>query len=299
MGSHRIHATGPRRSGSGGLVQREPAVRGSSLAACGAVDLRRRLSSLRGLADRAPGWLRHPSRRGHAGGLACGRTVPFDQGPSGRDWGRFRVPAQSRHRSGAHALGHTRELAGSAGISPERIDVVHCGADGGLYRPGLSTGALRERLGLAVGHIILTVGQLSRRKAQDTVIRALPSLVRDLGDVTYLVVGLPTRRAELAQLAAELGVEDHVLFLGQVPQQQLPLIYNLADVFVLVSRRTEGEVKGYGIVVAEAALCGVPAVVSRDSGLVEAIIEDETALVVPPDDPDATAEAIARHPQRR
>ena len=48
------------------------------------------------------------------------------------------------------------------------------------------------------------------------------------------------------------------------------------------------------IVVAEAALCGVPAVVSRDSGLVEAVIEDETALVVPPDDPDATAKAIAR-----
>jgi phosphatidylinositol alpha-1,6-mannosyltransferase len=188
---------------------------------------------------------------------------------------------------------YARELAGSTGIGLERIDVVHCGADAELYRPDLPTGALQEQLGLGGGRFILTVGQMSRRKAQDTVIRALPRLTRDF-HVTYLVVGLPTRRKELERLAAELDMVDHVRFLGQVPQRQLPAIYNLADVFVLVSRPTTEEVEGYGIVVAEAALCGVPAVVSTNSGLVEAVVENETGLIVPPDDPHATAEAIAR-----
>ena len=50
--------------------------------------------------------------------------------------------------------------------------------------------------------------------------------------------------------------------------------------------------EGYGIVVQEAALCGVPAVVSRDCGLTEAIREGETGVSVPPDDPEATAAAI-------
>lgn len=227
--------------------------------------------------------------------------VPLVAVGAGSEFLRTRSTAQALTRWAYGRAGrvvaisrYVRELAGSAGISLERIDVVHCGADADMYRPGLSTEVLREHLGLGAGRLILTVGQLSRRKAQDTVIRALPQLTRDFGDVTYLVVGLPTRRTDLERLAAELDVEDRVRFLGQVPQQQLPLVYNLADVFVLVSRPTMGEVEGYGIVVAEAALCGVPAVVSRNSGLVEAVVENETGLIVPPDDPDATAEAIAR-----
>jgi glycosyltransferase involved in cell wall biosynthesis len=68
----------------------------------------------------------------------------------------------------------------------------------------------------------------------------------------------------------------------------------LADVFVLVSRRAGDEVEGFGIVVVEAALCATPAVVSRNCGLVEAVVENETALVVNPDDPGATAQAIIR-----
>jgi glycosyltransferase involved in cell wall biosynthesis len=51
-------------------------------------------------------------------------------------------------------------------------------------------------------------------------------------------------------------------------------------------------VEGYGIVVAEAALCGVPAVVSRGCGLQEVVVEDQTGLLVKADDPRATAEAI-------
>lgn len=64
--------------------------------------------------------------------------------------------------------------------------------------------------------------------------------------------------------------------------------------FVLVSRRTASEVEGYGIAVVEAALCGTPSVVSRNCGLEEAVVENETAFVVNPDDPEATASAIVR-----
>jgi glycosyltransferase involved in cell wall biosynthesis len=112
--------------------------------------------------------------------------------------------------------------------------------------------------------------------------------------VKYLIAGLPSRRKELRQLALDLGVDDHVVFLGQVPQEELPYLYNLADVFVLVSRRSSGQVEGFGIVAVEAALCGTPAIVSRDCGLEEAVVENETAFVVNPDDPEATAEAITQ-----
>lgn len=189
---------------------------------------------------------------------------------------------------------YTRDLIAAVGIVPAQVEIVPCGADAERYRPGLPTALLKDRLGLGDARVILTVGQLSRRKAQDVVIRALPRVLRDCPNAMYLLVGLPTLQQDLERLARDLGVDDHVVFLGLVSTEKLPSYYNLADVFVLVSRRTVSEVEGYGIVAVEAALCGTPAVVSRNCGLVEAVVENETALVVTPDDPEATSEAIAR-----
>ncbi len=189
----------------------------------------------------------------------------------------------------------TQSLAESNGFRFHRSIVIPPGADESLYRPGLPVQALRERLNLGLRRIILTVGQLSERKAQDIVIRALPEVLKMFPDVLYVMAGLPTRQAELEGLARKLDVLDHVLFTGVVPQAELPLYYNLAELFVLTSRQVQkGEVEGFGIVVVEAALCGLPAIVTEGTGLVEAVRTGETALVVPQEDPQAVAQAVIR-----
>ncbi len=198
--------------------------------------------------------------------------------------------AQSLVAISSYTLGLMSEM----GIDVSRASVIPPGADGDLYTPGLSTDRLRNRLELGDSRVILTVGHVSKRKAQDVVIRALPNVLKDCPEVKYIIAGLPSRRKELRQLALDLGVEEHVVFLGQVPQEELPYVYNLADVFVLVSRHSSGEVEGFGIVAVEAALCGTPAIVSRDCGLEEAVVENETAFVVKPDDPETTANAIIK-----
>ena len=125
------------------------------------------------------------------------------------------------------------------------------------------------------------------------VIRALPRVLAAHPNVVYVMAGLPEKQAEYTALAQELGVAHALRFAGLVDDDDLPPLYNRADLFVLVSRRTsDGDVEGYGIVVQEAALCGLPAVVSRDCGLTEAIREGETGVSVPPDDPAATAAAL-------
>lgn len=192
---------------------------------------------------------------------------------------------------------YTRTLMTSIGVG--RVDgattLVPCGADDRRYLLGLETRALRERLEIGNRRVLLTVGQLSERKAQDVVIRALPDILREQPELVYVMVGLPTRAHELERLALQLGVREYVRFVGAVPMDDLALYYNLADLFVLVSRRArDGNVEGYGIVVAEAALCGVPAVVSRGCGLEEAVIEGRTGLLVEPDDPRAVAAAVQR-----
>lgn len=180
-----------------------------------------------------------------------------------------------------------------AAARPRQLVVIPNAADGERYRPGLDTAALRARWGVGDGPVLLTVGQVSERKAQDVVIRALPRILTEHPDLTYVIAGLPTMRESFAALADELGVAGRVVFAGKVPDDDLPMAYNMADIFALVSRRTAaGDVEGFGIVVQEAALCGVPAIVSRDCGLTEAIREGETGVSVPPDDPEATAAAI-------
>lgn len=188
---------------------------------------------------------------------------------------------------------YTRKLAQAHGFHSSKDTIISLGADENIFKPELNTTDLRQQLKLGDSEVILTVGQVSERKAQDVVIRALPSVLEDFPTAYYLIVGLPTNRARLEQLANELGVAEHIHFTGVVPQNDLPLFYNLADVFVLVSRRTEGgEVEGFGIAVVEAALCGKPAVVSNETGLVEAVVPGMTALVVDPEQPEMTAAAI-------
>lgn len=177
--------------------------------------------------------------------------------------------------------------------APARLVVIPNWADGERFYTKAPDGGLAKELGLSGQCVLLTVGHVSERKAQDIVIRALPRVIARHHDVVYVMAGLPTRRDELQELADELGVGTHIRFAGSVPDERLADYYNLADLFVLVSRQTaSGDVEGYGIVVQEAALCGKPAVVSQGFGLTEAIEDGVTGISVPAEDPDATAEAI-------
>ncbi|MBN1121750.1 MAG: glycosyltransferase family 4 protein [Anaerolineae bacterium] len=179
----------------------------------------------------------------------------------------------------------TRRQMFDAGIRPAWCKVIPNGADPDLFKPCPTDRIEAPNL--------LTVGHVSPRKGQDVVVRALPAILRQVPDAQYTVAGLPTEAGALLDLAEQLGVADHVHALGRVDSTDLVDLYNRCDVFVLTSRATStGDIEGYGIAVVEAALCGKPSVVTLGSGLVEAIVDRETGVAVPQDDPEAAAEAI-------
>ena len=185
-------------------------------------------------------------------------------------------------------------LVTEQGVSSERQQVIPCGADEESFRPGLPVADLRRQLELEGRRVLLTVGRLTARKGQEVVLQALPAVLKAVPQAVYLMVGLPADQVRLQAQAQALRIAEHVRFMGIVPQAQLPRYYNLADLFVLLSRPDRGQVEGFGIAVVEAALCGVPAVVSRHGGLPETVLPGETGLVVPPGDPQAAAQAILR-----
>ena len=190
---------------------------------------------------------------------------------------------------------YTETLMRDLGVTTDKLEVILCGADSKIYQYKSPQSNNSFKWVTENDKIILTVGQVSFRKAQDIVIQALPYVKKLFPHIKYLIAGLPTEQPQLEVLATQLGVADQVIFLGKVAQSDLPILYNQADLFVLVSRQTDdGNVEGYGIVVTEAALCGTTSIVANHSGLTETIIANVTGLIVEPENPEATAHAINR-----
>lgn len=181
------------------------------------------------------------------------------------------------------------------GIQPRSLEVIHNGADDSRFAPLPAEIIVlsRKRLNLPEGRLLLTVGRVSPRKGQDVVIRAMPAILRRFPATHYLMAGLPEKEFEFRQTARRLGVEAHVHFLGRIDERDLVPLINACEVFLMTSTHTtDGDFEGFGIAVVEAALCGKPSVVSRGSGLTEAIQERITGLAVPQNDPEATGLAV-------
>lgn len=155
---------------------------------------------------------------------------------------------------------------------------------------------LRSRYGIGDGPVLLTVARLVEMKGHDVVIEALPSLLPRHPALTYLIVGEGPCRPSLERLAAERGVRRNVLFAGRVPAAELASHYTLATLFVQLSRvtgRYDG-LEGFGLSFLEAASHGVPCIAGRSGGVPEAVLEGESGLLVPPEEPADFAAAVER-----
>jgi len=178
--------------------------------------------------------------------------------------------------------------------SPELVRVVPLGADHQAFRPGLDARDVRARYGLEDGRWLLSVARLTRHKGIDIALQALARLKDRYPALRYAVVGTGEEQAALAGEARELGVADRVRFLTDVPDRDLPALYNCAELYLGVSRMMEQRVEGFGISLAEASACGVPVIAGRSGGIPAAVRNGDTGLLVEAEQPDAVAEAVAR-----
>jgi len=136
---------------------------------------------------------------------------------------------------------------------------------------------------------VLYVGSDDPRKNLRTLVRAFALVKERYGDVKLLQVGAAhfvRERRSLLALIAQLGLQEHVLFFDSVPDEDLPLFYNVAQVFVMPSLY-----EGFGLPALEAMACGTAVVCSNAASLPE--IVGDAATLVPPDDAHVFAEAIS------
>jgi phosphatidyl-myo-inositol dimannoside synthase len=141
---------------------------------------------------------------------------------------------------------------------------------------------------------LLCLGRLDDlHKGQDMAIRALRAVVASNPDVTLVVAGDGPMRPALERHALNLGVGDRVTFVGRVSEAQKHRLLRNAAALALLSREEGGgKVEGFGIVVLEAAIYGVPAIVGASGGLPDAVDDGQTGLVVDSLDTKAVAEGF-------
>lgn len=191
----------------------------------------------------------------------------------------------------------TQKMAKSYGIRPSKPCVIHNGADHKIFYPETAANIqdFRKKKGLdAADQLLLTVGNMSPRKGQEWVIRALPHLLQTFPKLHYACVGAAQDQARLQSLANNLGVSEQVHLVGRQSTEEIRMWYNAATLYTITSAIAGGDFEGFGISVIEAALCGKCAVVSNNSGLLEAIVEGETGLAAQEKDPEHIAQTIAR-----
>jgi phosphatidylinositol alpha-1,6-mannosyltransferase len=118
---------------------------------------------------------------------------------------------------------------------------------------------------------------------------------RQVPGAVLVIVGGGPYEATLRHLAAARAPEGSVRFVGQVPEQDLPLAYSVGDVFAMPCRtRLAGlEVEGWGNVFIEAAACGLPVVVGDSGGARETVVDGATGVLVDGRDEASVADAVA------
>ncbi len=172
------------------------------------------------------------------------------------------------------------------GYPKERLSVIHNGID----IPALEAHApqlVRSRLGLPIeSQIIASVGSLIPRKGMDRIIQVVASLADSHPDIHLVIIGDGPEHTALLQLAQRLDVTDKVHFIGE-QHNVCGWLRGGVDLFVSGARE-----EAFGLVIAEAAVSGVPIVAPSVGGIPEVVEHQQSALLYDSDKPQQMAEHI-------
>lgn len=147
-----------------------------------------------------------------------------------------------------------------------KIHVIPGGVDITKFQTNLSSQEARTQLGWPSNRpILFTSRRLVHRTGLDKLLQALAIIKPKIPDIWLAIAGRGHIQATLQQQATELGLDDNVQFLGFIPDEQLPLAYQAADLTVMPSQSFEG----FGLAIVESLACGTPVVCTPVGGMPE------------------------------
>jgi len=180
----------------------------------------------------------------------------------------------------------TMETAILKGVNPDRCTVINDGLNTSEWYLPKNKSVLKKELGeklkldLENKCLLFSVGRLVERKGIKWFIEnVFPKLSKDY---IFLVAGTGKEEENIKNGIIALNLTNQVFMLGRVSDDILRLLYNSSDIFIMPNIPIEGDMEGFGIVVIEAASCGLPVIASKIEGLQDAIVEGKNGFLVEP-----------------
>ena len=172
------------------------------------------------------------------------------------------------------------------GVPENKIEVVLPGLDLDAFGRTDQRSPVRAELGVEDSeHLVLFVGRLRTVKGVEFGIRAFAKALEQNPNMKLALAGEGDQRSYLESLSEELGIRDHVNFLGA--RKDLPNVLSACDSVIMPSLT-----EGFPRVAIEAMACSKPIIATRVGGIPEAIIHNKSGILVPSKDIEAMANAI-------
>ena len=172
----------------------------------------------------------------------------------------------------------TKNLAIELGVEENRIKVINPGVDPVSEIPKNDLKKAEEIL-KGKNNRLITVSRFDKRKNHEKVIMAIRNLKEIYPDIIYTCIGYGSEEENLKKLVIELKLENHVIFLKDIPNELKNALVVKSNVFIMPSIIYKNSVEGFGIAFIEAAQYGIPSIGGKDGGASDAIKHKETGII--------------------
>ena len=173
---------------------------------------------------------------------------------------------------------YTKNLAIELGVEEKRIKIINPGVDPISEIPKNDVRKAEEILKGKKNRLI-TVSRFDKRKNHEKVIMAIRNLKEIYPDIIYTCIGYGDEEENLKKLVIELKLENHVIFLKDIPNDLKNALVAKSNIFIMPSIIHKNSVEGFGIAFVEAAQYGIPSIGGKDGGASDAIIHEKTGLI--------------------
>jgi len=181
------------------------------------------------------------------------------------------------------------------GLSSSKCEVVPLGIRADRFSSDVTAEAAREKIlkGRSVKLILCSVGRLVPRKGVAWFVAHVMPLLPD--DILYLIAGDGPDRPRVAASIEQYRMNENVELLGAISNEELEMLYKGADLFVMPNIPVPNDMEGFGLVMLEAGMCGLPVIASEIEGIADVITEGGNGHLVQSGDDEAFQLAIMRY----